>query len=373
MVWAVNIPPAQDGSKQGLDDLIEACGIAAFQALDVIELPRTDIPPFTSPVSELLEGAEDPLEWGIEGIQPVGSNGFRIGPPKVAKSWEMLSEAYCLVTAQPLFGHFTVPRRRRVLLLEEEDPLRRVRRRLKRIIHAHGGVIPDDNYFRISIKKGVRIDNPKWREVLQWEIQNFQPEFVYLDVWNRLHSKDINKADEMSEIILFLDDLSREYGCAFIILHHTRKSNGGGDAHDEIMGSRVLSGFTEATLFMSPTKEKGIIKIKVALKDEPEDGSFEPEFQVKLSDTEDSQGTFFEYLGAPPERQASAELRDKIKNFVLSQDKPVTAKQVGEGAGCSKPTAREHLSILTDLKIINKIRQGVAHYFCSPETAENLK
>lgn len=373
MVWAINLPAAPDGSKQGIDDFLNANGLEAFHALDVFELPRTDIPPFTVGISEFLEGPEEKLEMAIEGIQPVGANGFIIADPKTGKSWLMLLFAYCMATALSLFGHFKVPKRRRVLIIEEEDNSRRVKRRLERIIAAHGGIRPSDEYFRISVKKGLRLDNPKWREVLEWEISEFRPEFVYLDVWNRLHSKDINSSEDMSEIILFLDDLSREYGCAFIIIHHTRKNDGGGDKHNEIMGSRVLGGFSEATTFLKSTKEKGVIKVAVVLKDEPEDGSFEPEFQIKLTDTPDGTGTYFEYLGAPPEKHASAELREKIKTFVLENSKPVIAKQVAEGVGCSKPTAREHLSVLVDLKIINKILQGAAHYFCAPERVEKLK
>lgn len=372
-VYAITLPPATDGSKQGLDDYLKENGLIAFQQIDVVELPRTDIPPFTSPLSELLEGPEELIAWGIEGIQPVGASGFHVASPKTAKSWEMAEEAYCHATGQPLFGHFKVPVRRRVLIIEEEDNLRRVQRRLKRIIHAHGGIKPADEYFRISVKKGVRLDDLQWREVLEWEINNFRPEFVYLDVWNRLHTKNINDAQEMSELVLFLDYLTRTYGSAFIILHHDRKMNGVGDAHNEIMGSRVLGGFTEATMFLSHTKEKGVLKVKVVLKDEPEDGSFIPEFQVRLTDTPDGRGTYFEYLGVPPERQASIELREKIKTFVLGQDESVTTKQVSEGVGCSKPTARENLSALVDIKIIGRISQGNTHLFCSPEKVENFQ
>ena len=215
---------------------------------------------------------------GDRGLTAGRASGWRIAGPKVGKSWDMLEEAYCLATAQPVFGHFAVPRKFKVLVIEEEDPKRRIQRCLKRIIHGHGGLHPSDEFFRVSVKKGVRLDDPKWQEVIAWEIRSFRPDFIYADVFNRLHSKNINDAEEMSKIVLFLDEMNREYGCAFELLHHTRKNSAGGDDHDEIIGSRVLGGFAEGTLFFSRTKEKGILRVKVALKDEPEDGSFEPEF-----------------------------------------------------------------------------------------------
>jgi hypothetical protein len=188
-------------------------------------------------------------------------------------------------------------------------------------------------------------------------------------VFNRLHAKDINDAKEMSGIILFLDSLNREYGCAFVLLHHTRKNSVGGDDHDEIIGSRVLGGFAEASLFFSRTKEKGVLRVKVALKDEPEDGSFEPEFLVKLKDTPDQEGTLFEYLGAPTEKKAALELREKLKTYVLQLSDFQTAAEIGKAVGCSKPTARDHLNTLFDLKEIDRRKRGPAFVYGPAEQA----
>ena len=107
------------------------------------------------------------------------------------------------------------------------------------------------------------------------------------------------------------------------------------DDHDEIIGSRVLGGFAEATLFFARTKEKGVLRVRVALKDEPEDGSFEPEFIIKLADTPDQKGTRLEYLGMPPERTASLELREKIKTLVLGKNAKMTIKEVADAVPCS--------------------------------------
>jgi AAA domain-containing protein/uncharacterized protein DUF3854 len=351
-VYIVDLP-ASNGAKVGLDDYLKSEGLDAYLGLDVFAQPPTDIPPFLEPISTLLSAPEEPLEWGIEGMQPVGANGWRIAPPKVGKSWGMIEECYCLATAQPVYGHFRVPRQRRVMMIEEEDPKRRVKRRLERIINAHGGRAPSDEFFKVSIKKGFRLDEPKWREVFEFEIKSFMPEFCYLDVFNRLHVKDINDAQAMSEIVLFLDQLNRDYETAFIALHHDRKNGQGGDAHNEIMGSRVLGGFADATIFFARTKEKGVLRVSVALKDEPEAG-FEPEFLIRLTDTEDGHGTRFEYLGAVPEKQASNALREKIKAILEAATDWLTIKEVADAAKVSKNTAGEHLDALVDIKVALK-------------------
>lgn len=360
--YGVNLP-SLNGATVGWDDYFVSHTAEEFSDLPVFSLPPTDLPPFTVPISALLDGPPERIEWAIEGLQPIGASGWRIADPKTGKSWSMLEEGYCLTMGKPVYGHFAVPRPRKVLIIEEEDSKRRLQRRLRRIIHAHGGVAPSDELFRCSVKKGVRLDEPQWQEVIEWEIRQFRPELVFLDVFTRLHAKDINDAQDMSAIVRFLDTLSCEYGCAFVTLHHPRKNSAGGDAYNEILGSRVLGGFGEATLFFSKTKEKGLLRVKVSLKDEPEDGNFEPEFLVKLTDTPDQEGTFFEYLGPPTENKASSELREKIFTYAFHLAEPQTIAEISKAVGCSKPSARDHLDALVDLKFLVRAKRGKAYVY----------
>lgn len=374
-VTAIDLP-APDGMKVGLDDYLVKFGIAALLDLDVVELSPTDMVSPVESLSDMRNAPEEPIEWGIMGLQPLGASGWRIAGPKVGKSWSMLEEAYCLTTGQSCYGKFAVPEKRRVLIVEEEDPRRRLRGRLERIINAHGGEVPGDDYFKLCIKKGMRLDNQSWREVLEYEVKKFLPHFVYLDVFSRLHSQDPSDPKAMAEIVLFLDQLNRDYGTAFIILHHTRKnkSQGATDDFDEILGSRVLGGFAEATLFFSKTKERGILKVSVSLKDEPDE--FEPEFMLRRADTDDGQGTAFEYLGVPADKAANAEIRQKIMDVLRAADKALTVTEVSKLLKISRPTAREHLNALVDIKFAIRVEPEKGKtklYVMAPESAENFQ
>jgi len=122
---------------------------------------------------------------------------------------------------------------------------------------------------------------------------------------------------------------------------------------------------------VNKTKEKGVLRVKVSLKDEPEDGSFEPEFLIKLTDTPDQKGTFFEYLGAPAENKAASTLREKIKVYATNLTTFQTIAEICKAVGCSKPTARDHLDALTDLKVLIRLKSGRAYvYGPAPETAQ---
>jgi len=260
--YGINLPGGANGDKVGWDDYRASHSLSDFFDLPPILLPPTDLPLFTEPISHLLSGPEELIEWGIVGILPLGASGWRIAGPKVGKSWDMLEEEYCLATAQSVFGHFSVPRKRKVLMIEEEDPKRRIQRRLKRIIHAHGGIQPSDEFFRYSVKKGVRLDDAKWQEVLEWEIRSFRPDFVYLDVFNRLHSKDINDAEAMGKIVLFLDELNRKYECAFILLHHTRKNSAVGMIMMRFLAHERLEGSRKPPCFCQEPKKKAFCASK---------------------------------------------------------------------------------------------------------------
>jgi AAA domain/Domain of unknown function (DUF3854) len=353
VVWAIDLP-SPDGKKVGLDDFLVSHGLDEFLNLNAIELPPTDIPPFSQPISALLDEPEEPLEFAIENLQPMGASGFRVAAPKVGKSWDMWEEAFCLAHGQSVYGRFAVPIKRKVLVIEEEDNRRRSRRRLNRMIRFHDAGRPSDEYFRHSIKKGFRLDEPAWREVLEWEIKRYRPDFCYLDVFSRLHAQDPNDNRAMSEIVLFLDHLTRDYGTAFIILIHTRKNKAkGGDAFDEILGARALSGFAEATVFFSRTKEKGVLNVQVSLKDEPDDG-FEPEFQIRLTDSDDGQSTGFEYVGVAAESQPT---KDSCVFEAVANDW-LTVATIATAAKVTKPTARAALGRLVTLGAVEQSKQG---------------
>ena len=86
-------------------------------------------------------------------------------------------------------------------------------------------------------------------------------------------------------------------------------------------------------------------------------------FLIHLKDTDDHLGTRLDYLGAPAEKKATQQLREKIKAFVLNLSEFQTAAEIGKGVGCSKTAAREHLNALFDLKIIARRDRGQAYTF----------
>lgn len=218
----------------------------------------------------------------IEDVLTDDGSGFIGGEEKLGKTFYALAEACALSTGSELAGRFSVPERRRVLFIEEEDSQRRAQRRLKAILRGIG-VNTDDvvvrselnNWFRLSVWQGFKLDKPEWIRRLETEICEFRPAVVYLDVLRKLTTADMNKAVEVVPMLEALDGLRRKYGTVFRVLHHYRKSQGqrSGRGSQEMGGSYVLGAWAEQSVYLEPIGRKGKgVSFTIQSKDLPPGG-----------------------------------------------------------------------------------------------------
>lgn len=250
-------------------------------------LPAEDPPDglWSKPISALLSQEERPVDWLVEQLFSVGSSGFIAAEPKVGKSWIALELSYCLATGEPFLGRFAIPTAQRVLFIEEEDPERRMLRRFNRLLHGMPGRTgPSDDNYRYVCRSGFRLDDTKWMAKLRVELESFRPAVVVLDVFNKLHLKDENNQSEISAILHDLGSLTREFGAAFLIVHHYRKSGGVGQSsrgNQMLRGTSALAGYAECSLYLRKGKGKGVIVCDPESKDAPELETFE----IRMEDT----------------------------------------------------------------------------------------
>jgi hypothetical protein len=264
-------------TKVGLDDFLKNYGRDAFEALP--EVPALPVTPTLTImgmgtfVAQHYPEAE-PL---IEGILSDDGGGWNAGEEKLGKTWWTIAEALSLALAKPLAGRFKVPRRRRALLVEEEDSPRRTHRRVRALLRGHG-VDPDDPavqadldvWLRISVWSGFTLDNG--RLVVQFEaaIKDFKPAVVYIDCLRKVTLKNLNHADEAGALLAILDDFRRRHNVVFRLVHHFRKQQGfrTGRGSQEIGGSFVLGAWGENSLFFEPIgRKQGPVRVQVQSKD----------------------------------------------------------------------------------------------------------
>src|SRR5207247_333582 len=81
-------------------------------------------------LGHFLAQAFPPTESYIDGLLSSEGSGWIVGEEKLGKTFYALDEALCLALGLEVCGRFTVPVRRRVLFIEEEDGPRRTHRRV---------------------------------------------------------------------------------------------------------------------------------------------------------------------------------------------------------------------------------------------------
>lgn len=263
--------------RLGADDFIVTKG-ATRQDLEA--LPRVDLcKPLGIGLGEFLAQDFRPPEPYVESLLSSDGGGWIAGEEKLAKTYYALEEALGLSLGLPVCGRFTVPVRRRVLFIEEEDPPRRTHGRLRALLRGHE-LDPDDpalradldQWFHIEVWSGFTLDNSQMVNRLDAAIADFRPAIVYLDVLRKMTTRDLNKAQEASALLGVVDELRRKYAVVFRIVAHFRKSQGFrvGRGSQEIGGSYVLGAWGENSLFFEPIgRKEGARKVAIQTKDSP--------------------------------------------------------------------------------------------------------
>lgn len=241
-------------------------------------------------LGSFLEKTFPALEALVEGLLYNDGGGFIGGEEKLGKSYYSIEEALCLGLGAPVCGHFTVPTRRRVLFIEEEDPPRRLHARINALLRGKG-YDPTDPVFRaeldlwvqVVVWEGFSFDDRAWVARLDKTCQTFRPEVIYVDAVRKITLRDLNKSTEAGAFLATLDRLRREYGVIFRLLHHYRKSQGNfrtGRGSQELGGSFQLGAWAENSLFFEPIgRTQGHVRVDVQTKDAPPAAAFQLKFE----------------------------------------------------------------------------------------------
>jgi hypothetical protein len=152
------------------------------------------------------------------------------------------------------FLGYDIPKQRKVLIYLLEDDSRELQDRLNRVLNAwqdagdtEGRLIirTKDDFYRNDVPIGIA--NAKFREVIEQDCKDHNPDLIIFDNLGFLVGADYNDSRTIHEYIGFVIGLSQEYDCAIITAAHPRKQGGGKEAvtlekdrdmfFEEVMGS----------------------------------------------------------------------------------------------------------------------------------------
>jgi len=179
-----------------------------------------------------------------------------------------LEEARAISTGTPFLGHFAT-RKCCALYVSEEDRVERLHRRVHSMLaNRPAAEIPDSGHLRFLVKAGVRLDTDEGNEILRQHIVRWRPKVVFLEHFDRLHSKSVNKAEEMKPLLDVLDLFHADHGCTFRVQKHHRKEASGQSRRkgEMLAGSVALFGWGESSVYLNLV-QRGLAQVEVEAKD----------------------------------------------------------------------------------------------------------
>lgn len=214
----------------------------------------------------LLSRALPPREW-LYGYKIVRRNTCLVGSPGgVGKTAWSTGVALSLLTGEALLGD--LPHRKcRVGYYNLEDASAETERRfqaaarfyeidpsaLDRLFVLSGREYPL-TILKASAKGELQV-HADYGRLRRW-ISAAQLDVCFLDPALRAHQAPENSNEAMDEFIRLLNQLAEDTGCAFVLVHHTRKGSVSGDADGMRGGSALVGGVRSAYMLAAMSTEE---------------------------------------------------------------------------------------------------------------------
>ena len=202
--------------------------------------------PLLVPASEFLARYTHDIDWLVDGVIQLGSNGFIVGNPKSSKSWIAVDMALSLALGVPWMD-FQVRQRTKVAIITREDTPDLTRWRMRRLLKGKGSTEDDlAGWIYVNSKDQspqFKLDEPDQLAEMLDALKDIGPGFVVLDVLNVLHGGDENDQGTMRKVLDCAETIQRETGASLCIVHHFRKSDG--TLIERMRGSSAIAGFAE--------------------------------------------------------------------------------------------------------------------------------
>jgi hypothetical protein len=201
-----------------------------------------------------------PLAYAVPGLVPEGSV-LLVGPPKIGKSWLVLTIALAAASGGKALG-LDIPKRP-TLYLALEDGDRRLQDRCRRLLGADP--IPEEFKYQTRIEPGRILDTiGAW---LHWQTD---PSLVILDTLGKVlpptqmgedrYQRDYRVGSALKRIV---DEVP---GTTLLVNHHDRKASAE-DFVDSVSGTHGLAGAADTIVVLTRDRQETLGKVQVTGRD----------------------------------------------------------------------------------------------------------
>lgn len=166
----------------------------------------------------------EPVEWLVEPLIAHGDTCVIAGETRAMKSWVLLHMLLHIACGKTWLGH-AVPKRRRVLYVDEDMNLRTLVRRIKRLADGAGIDLSQlDPWFIAINRQAMRFHGGAIYNLLA-NMAPYDPEVVACETLARVLVGDENEAASVGQFWNAVNPLVLGARRSFIITHHLSKAN----------------------------------------------------------------------------------------------------------------------------------------------------
>ena len=271
--------------------------------------------------SELLKMDLPKVEFVIEELIAKNSLNLIVGDPGSFKSWLYLYFVYCIINNKLVFNKYKV-NPTNVLMINIDDHLSLTKDRMKKISFSANS----DKKVFIWKKQEFKISGDKKQavpDILSSIVKKKNIGLIIIDTLRQIHDNDENNSKEMNEVMTTLKQFAENNNCAFIIVHHKRKSGGkyfGGNIQTASGSIAIM-----ANVFLSLHLNKyDIGKIKITREKGKSSKNIEP-FFISFQDNKNKE-LLFELTDKPSLKISTEEIKKEIKEYYNETPEPELTK-----------------------------------------------
>lgn len=290
------------------------------------------------PIWKVATPAEGEERWLVERLWGEEAVGVVGGAPKCAKSWLSLELALAVASGTPCLGVFRVTRAGPALLLAAEDSPRQVRERMEGLAKVRG-VRFEELDVNLIVETRLRLEHPIDQRRVTAVLERFRPRLLVLDPFIRLHSVDENSASEISNVLAQLRAWQRTFRVAILVVHHTRKVNGGAPGQS-LRGSSDFHAWGDSNLYLKRKDDELLLTM--------EHRAAAPGSPVRLKLSADGEPPHLEVIG-DAEMESSErvdDLPERIITLIARTDRPPTQETIRTVLSVRNQTLTATLRIL---------------------------
>jgi RecA-family ATPase len=302
-----------------------------------------------------------PLEWAVPAVIPEGLT-ILAGPPKVGKSWLVLSLCLTVAAGGTALAHIPVGPPREVLYLALEDGDRRMQYRCQELLEGEG--IPANFHYLTKCQPKMVIPT-----IEAWMEQHPNTGLVVLDTIGKVMppaAAGQTQYERDYQVMGRLKEISDDYpGLSFVVVNHTRKSMGA-DFLDNNSGTQGLAGAADATIVLSRDRLSDSAILSVTGRDVEESelalATNGMGWRLDGHSVEEARMAAIEIRAAAAADKAMSKVSDRMKEVValVNASHGVSPKDVATALSMDSKQASVYLGRAFNSGLVDKSGRG--HY-----------